>query len=114
MQQAGRYRGAGKPTFAIALRARVIGRDPIPRKALWPAADMRRINRSNTWPHRPALQNYSNPPCQRRAVHTWRILLKNSALGAAAKRDSIDCARIDGGSDDGREFGIAGTVFLSF
>ena len=40
------------------------------------------------------------------------ILLKNSALAAAAKRDSIDVARIDGGDDDGRAFGIAGAVFL--
>jgi hypothetical protein len=38
--------------------------------------------------------------------------LKNSALGVAAKRDSIGCARIDGGGDDGRAFGIAGSVFL--
>jgi hypothetical protein len=29
MRQAGRYRGTGKPTLANALRARVIGRDPI-------------------------------------------------------------------------------------
>ncbi len=61
MHQAGRYRGTGKPILASALRAREIGRDPIPRKALWPAANVRRINRSNTWPHRPALQNHSNP-----------------------------------------------------
>jgi len=44
MQQAGRNRGTGKPIIAIALRARVIGWDPIPRKALWPAADVRRTN----------------------------------------------------------------------
>ena len=61
MQQAGRYRGTGKPIFASALRAREFGRDPLPRKALWPAAHVRRINRSNTWPHRPALQKRSNP-----------------------------------------------------
>jgi hypothetical protein len=72
MQQAGRNRGAGKPIIASALRAREIGRDPIPRKALWPAADVCRINRSNTWPHRPALQNRSIHSCQRGAVHTWR------------------------------------------
>ena len=72
MQQAGRNRGTGKPSIASALRAREIGRDPIQRKALWPAADVCRINRSNTWPHRPALQNHSNPSCQRGAVHTWR------------------------------------------
>lgn len=46
MQQAGRNRGTGKPIIASALRAREIGRDPSPRKALWPAADVRRINRS--------------------------------------------------------------------
>ena len=73
MQRAGRYREAGKPTFASALRARGNGWDPIPRKALWPAANVRRINRSNTWPHRPTLQNRSIHSCQRRAVHTWRF-----------------------------------------
>ena len=61
MRQAGRYRGTGKPTLANALRVREIGRDPIPRKAFWPAAHARRISRSNTWPHRPALQKHSNP-----------------------------------------------------
>jgi len=44
MHQAGRNREAGKPNLASALRAREIGRDPIPRKALWPAADVCRIN----------------------------------------------------------------------
>jgi hypothetical protein len=29
MRQAGRYRGTGKPTLAIALQARLFGRDPI-------------------------------------------------------------------------------------
>jgi hypothetical protein len=38
MRQAGRYRETGEPSFASALRARVFGRDPIPRRALWPAA----------------------------------------------------------------------------
>ena len=38
MRPAGRYRGAGKPTCARAPRARAVGRDPSPRKALWPAA----------------------------------------------------------------------------
>src|SRR5690348_4665264 len=61
MRQAGRYRGAGKPIIASALRARVLGRDPIPRKALWPAAHVRRVNRSNTWPHRPVSQNIQFP-----------------------------------------------------
>jgi RimJ/RimL family protein N-acetyltransferase len=81
MQQAGRNRGTGKPIIASALRAREIGRDPRPRKALWPAADVRRINRSNTWPHRPALQNHSNPSCQRRAVHTWRQFAVSPGAG---------------------------------
>src|SRR6185436_11586754 len=43
MRQAGRYRGMEKPTFASAPRTREIGRDPLPRKALWPAAHPRRI-----------------------------------------------------------------------
>jgi hypothetical protein len=45
-------------------------------------------------------------------VSSWRILLKNSSLVAATKRDSIDLLRIDGGGDDGRTFGIAKPVFL--
>jgi hypothetical protein len=40
------------------------------------------------------------------------ILLKNSSLGDVAKRDSIGSARIDGGHDDGRALGIAGSVLL--
>jgi hypothetical protein len=89
MQQAGRNRGTGKPIIASALRAREIGRDPSPRKALWPAADVRRINRSNTWPHRPALQNHSNPSCQRRAVHTWRIVVLRPMAGHRTESDKV-------------------------
>ena len=33
---------------------------------------MRRINRPDTWLHRPAEQNSDNP-CQTGAVHTWPI-----------------------------------------
>ena len=45
-------------------------------------------------------------------VSSSPILLKNSSLAAATKRDSIDFTRIDGGGDDGRAFRIAGSVFL--
>jgi hypothetical protein len=31
----------------------------------------RRTNRSNTWPHRPALHQRQQNPCQRGVVHTW-------------------------------------------
>ena len=44
---------AGKPICAKAPRARAFDRDPSPRKALWPAAYVCRINRPHTWPHRP-------------------------------------------------------------
>lgn len=42
---------SGKPIRAMAPRARAFGRDPAPRKTLWPAAHARRINRPHTWPH---------------------------------------------------------------
>ena len=32
-----------------------------------------RTNRSNTWPHRPGSAEHQINPCQRGAVHTWRI-----------------------------------------
>ena len=32
-----------------------------------------RTNRSNTWPHRPGSAERQINPCQRGAVHTWRI-----------------------------------------
>lgn len=47
------------------------GRVPIRAiEALWPADHQRRIDRPDTWPHRPALQKAQNHPCRRRAVHT--------------------------------------------
>lgn len=35
-----------------------------------------RTNRSKTWPHRPALTELSDQPCQRGAVQTWREAAK--------------------------------------
>lgn len=32
-----------------------------------------RTNRSNTWPHRPGSAEHQINPCQRGAVHTWRV-----------------------------------------
>ena len=52
---------AGKPICAKALRARAIDRDPSPRKALWPAASVCRINRPHTWPHRPKDRTSKKP-----------------------------------------------------
>ena len=91
MQQAGRYRGTGKPTLAIALRARQIGRDPIPRKALWPAAHVRRINRSNTWPHRPASQKHSYPPLPKESrPHMARLRPSRPLPGTARMLHKAD------------------------
>ncbi len=46
----------------------------VPPRALSPAAIKEgRINRPDTWQHRPALHHRSNIPCQQGAVHTWLI-----------------------------------------
>ena len=55
----------------VGPRALLFGRDPSPRRALWPAA-MRAAptGRTHGRTNQRALQQEN--PCQRRAVHTWR------------------------------------------
>jgi len=55
MRQAVGIEGQEKPLAPKRLRARAVGRDPAPRRALWPAAMRAAPNRSNTWPHQPKL-----------------------------------------------------------
>jgi hypothetical protein len=45
-------------------------------------------------------------------VQDWQILLKNSLLAGALKRDSLCIAAVGGGGNDGGAVGMAGAVLL--
>ena len=59
------------PFWAVALRARALGRDPVRAKGIMASgACQSRIERPDTWPPQPAESSTPKNPCQRRAVHT--------------------------------------------
>ena len=90
-------RRSGQPTCAIALSNASFWSGPNPRRGIMASGHVNRVNRPNTWLHRPMLQREESP-CQPGAVHTWHIAAPDVCDSTSAVGESRH--RIPGASVD--------------